>query len=102
MIGLLYILLSPSYFWDVYRLSNWHTGGDVPGVGTYPRSFGNLRVAEFVISFICFPDGHFVPRWTQWAAALLVLAYTIDIIVYEETHRRRRWLSLWFWSWLLQ
>jgi hypothetical protein len=32
--------------------------------------------------FYLFPDGHFVPRWTRWAAALLVLSFVVNIIVY--------------------
>jgi len=32
--------------------------------------------------FYLFPDGHFVPRWTRWAVALLILSFGVDIIVY--------------------
>jgi len=32
--------------------------------------------------FYLFPDGHFVPRWTRWAVALLVLSFGVGIIVY--------------------
>jgi hypothetical protein len=32
--------------------------------------------------FYLFPDGHFVPPWTRWAVALLILSFGVDIIVY--------------------
>ncbi len=38
-------------------------------------------LAIFLI-FYLFPDGRFVPRWTRWAAIVLILSYAIDILVY--------------------
>lgn len=35
------------------------------------------------LMFYLFPDGHFVPRWTRWAAALLVLFFITDIVIYD-------------------
>ena len=44
---------------------------------------GNITWLGLWLVFYLFPDGHFVPRWTRWAVALLILSFGVDIIVYK-------------------
>jgi hypothetical protein len=39
--------------------------------------------AGLLLIFYAFPNGQFVPRWTRWVAALLILSFAVDIIVYR-------------------
>jgi hypothetical protein len=44
---------------------------------------GVIAWVSLFIIFYLFPDGRFVPRWVQWAAALLVLMFGLDIVIYK-------------------
>jgi hypothetical protein len=55
--------------------------------GTYPAwmpildPLGVIAWMSLILVFYLFPDGHFVPRWTRWAAALIVLLFAVDILI---------------------
>lgn len=57
--------------------------------GTYPQWLSFLQLLAplawmtFFLTLYLFPDGHFVPRWTRWAAVFMVLIFSMDLVVYN-------------------
>ena len=54
-----------------------------PALESILNPLGVIAWMGLWLVFYLFPDGHFVPRWTRWAVALLVLSFGVDIIVYK-------------------
>jgi hypothetical protein len=42
-----------------------------------PEVVAVVGIASFFVLFCVFPDGHFVPRWTRWAAAAWVVYWLL-------------------------
>ena len=79
----------PNFFKQVW--SNYPLIG---AVGDFMGFLGGI----LLIAWLCFPDGHFVPRWTRWIAIILVgyqcfLFFFLHTTLFTPEQQR-----LWVWT----
>ena len=60
-----------------------------------------LGQSSFVIFFLLFPSGRFVPRWTRWIAPCVVLYWTLSIVLFANNRSGSFWSTLVFAALLL-
>jgi hypothetical protein len=53
-----------------------------PELKTILTPLGVLAWPLFFLMFYLFPDGHFIPLWTRWAAVVMMLVFGIVLFVY--------------------
>jgi hypothetical protein len=77
------------YIAAAFVLYGTFTGSPVVALSaTYPvlepilTPLGVIARLGIWLVFYLFPDGQFVPRWTRWAVALLILSFVVNIILY--------------------
>jgi signal transduction histidine kinase len=72
-VALLLVLLGTTFWSTIQALTAVHPAG-----GTAFRIFDSLSNASLFIFFYLFPDGRFVPRWTRWLAAAMILLVALS------------------------
>jgi hypothetical protein len=60
-----------------------------------------LGQTSFLIFFLLFPSGQFVPRWTRWIALCVVLYWISTIFLANSLYSRSSWSNLVFFPLLL-
>ncbi|MDP8939593.1 MAG: sensor histidine kinase [Actinomycetota bacterium] len=78
-VSLLLVLLGTTFWNTISALSLYHPAWERVGLG-----LAGVRAVSLFLLFYIFPDGRFMPRWTRWLAAVLVLGVVSDIIFPES------------------
>ena len=60
-----------------------------------------LGQTSFMIFFLLFPSGRFVPRWTRWVALCVVLYWIYAIFLSNSLYSQSSWSNLVFFALLL-
>jgi hypothetical protein len=64
-------------------------------------TFDLLGQTSFLIFFLLFPSGRFVPRWSRWVALCVVLYWTYAIFLSNSFFNQSSWSNLVFFAFLL-
>lgn len=78
-VSLLLVLLGTTFWNTISALSLYHPAWERIGL-----ALAELRAVSLFLLFYIFPDGRFVPRWTRWLAAVMVLGVVSDIVFPES------------------
>jgi hypothetical protein len=65
-----------------------------PGWALLFEVVSDVGIASFFVLFCVFPDGHFVPRWTRWAAAAWIAYHLLDYFFPDSPFAPDSWPEL--------
>lgn len=79
----LYLAVMFTYYGTFSATSSEVLAEIFPGFFEHMQGLNVMAWAMLFLLFYLFPDGHFVPRWTRWAALALVLFFVWDVLFFS-------------------
>jgi len=80
---ILYLAISFTLFGTMSGYSPGIISSLYPDLGSLLIILGVIPWVSIFLIFYLFPNGKFVPRWSIWAAVLLLIEFAIDIVVFD-------------------